>query len=152
MTWSEVERAAPEIAAVGKRLLFRPDRGEVALLATVDRSGRPRIAPVCPIFAGPGVFLVVATKTPKARHLRHQGGFALHALVGADDEEFQISGRVRPVEQEAERRSVIEAIPFESFDPEDPIFELLIERALAVTWPAPGRSLERSWTADVPPE
>ncbi|MDP6377751.1 MAG: hypothetical protein QGI55_18240 [Pseudomonadales bacterium] len=46
------------------------------------------------------------------------------------------------------RRRVLDAVLFPEFDPDDPIFELDITRALAVTWPAPGRSEKRAWRTD----
>ena len=132
LRWSEFHRAAPEIAAVGRRLLYRPDRGEVAVLATVDRRGAPRVAPVCPVFTDTGLYVLASTGTPKVGHLRRDPRYALHAQVGADDLEFQIAGRARLVVSAAERADVLDAVPFDSFDPEDPIFELLIGSALAV--------------------
>ena len=135
VTWKEFEAAAPAIAGVGKRLLYHPERGEVGILASVDAHGRPRVAPVCPIFCNEGVYLSVGAHTPKARHLKENGAYALHALVGADDLEFQMSGSARLVEEASEHREVVAAIPFPSFDASDPMFELLIDRALVVTWP-----------------
>jgi len=146
VTWAEFEQAAPEIAAVGRALLYRADSGEVGLLATVDANDRPRMAPVCPIFTGTGVFLLVGARTPKCRHLFENGRYALHASVGTEDEEFQIRGHALPVEADPNRSAVIEAIPFPSFDPKDPVFELRIEWGLAVTWPTPGHPLKRSWS------
>ena len=148
MRWEQFEALAPEISAAGKRLLYAPDapeQGEVGLLATVDAGGTPRIAPVCPIFCTPGIYLLVARKTPKCAHLASNGMYALHALIGASDEEFQISGTVRAVTSIEERAVVIEAIPFPAYDPNDPIFELLIDRALNVSWPTPGKSVRRAW-------
>lgn len=147
LSWSDFRQAAPEIAAVGSRLLHHPDHGEVAILATVDRHGRPRVAPVCPIFAPPGMYVLAGAATPKVRQLRRDPRYALHALVGADDLEFQITGRARHVDAAAERADVLPAIPFGSFDPADPIFELLIESALVVTWPSPGEPRKLRWTA-----
>lgn len=54
VNWQNFEKAASEIARVGKDLLYRPDRGEVGILATVD-AGMPRVAPVSPIFSGAGI-------------------------------------------------------------------------------------------------
>ncbi|MCZ6502220.1 MAG: hypothetical protein O6945_06880, partial [Gammaproteobacteria bacterium] len=76
--------------------------------------------------------------TPKKHHLRCNRSYALHAQVGADDLEFQIKGSVREVGAEDERQRVNASIPFSSYDESDPIFELLIERALTVSWPQPG--------------
>jgi hypothetical protein len=147
-SWRDFESAAPELAEVGARLLHHPNRGEVGILATVDASGRPRVAPVCPIFCGDGVYLSVGAHTPKLGDLRRTGRYALHAQVGADDLEFQISGVAREVTDAAEHERVVAAIPFPSYNPHDPVFELEIERALVVTWPEGGeRGSKQAWAA-----
>ncbi|MGE0621170.1 MAG: pyridoxamine 5'-phosphate oxidase family protein [Pseudomonadales bacterium] len=146
--WAAFESAAVDLAAIGRQLLYRHDGGEVGILATVDAHGHPRVAPVCPIFAGEGVYLSVVAHTPKARDLARNPSYALHAQVGADDLEFQIRGEARTVDDPGERIGVIEAIPFPSFDRNDPILELLIERALVVTWAERStRRQKRIWQA-----
>lgn len=147
LSWSDFRQAAPEIAAIGSRLLHHPDHGEVAILATTGRSGAPRVAPVCPVFTEQGMYILASAATPKVAQFRRDPRYALHAQVGADDLEFQVSGRVRVVDSTAERSEVLAAVPFESFDPEDPIFELLIDRALTVTWPSPGQPVKLRWVA-----
>lgn len=147
LTWIDFERAAPEIAQTGKALLFHPDRGEVAILATIDAGGGPSVAPICPIFADRGVYVLASRRTPKVGHLQVDGRYALHALVGADDLEFQMRGAVRPVTSASEHEAVLSAIPFPSYDANDPLFELLISHALAVTWPTPGTPRRMSWSA-----
>ncbi len=149
MRWHEFAEAEPAIAEVGLSLLYRENQGEVAILATVDEGGRPRVAPVSPIFCEDGLYLSVGAHTPKVRHLKHNGLYALHALLGADDLEFQISGSVREVDNRAEHDRVVAAIPFSSFDASDPIFELLLERALTVTWTKPAtRGSKSAWVAN----
>jgi len=107
------------------------------------------VAPVTPIFCPPGIYLSVGAHTPKLGHLEVNGRYALHGLVGADDLEFQISGPVRRVDDAAEREAVIAAIPFPHYNTADPIYELLIERALLVTWPVPGeRGHKQPWRAN----
>ena len=135
MNWHDFEKAAPDIAQIGKNFLYKPDRGEVAIFATVDLTGRPRVAPVSPIFSAQGVYVSVGAHTPKRSHLERNGLYAMHALVGVDDLEFQISGNARYVESDVEHKTVVSAIPFPSYDADDPIYELLIDRALVVTWP-----------------
>ena len=147
MRWHGFEKVAPNISRVGKRLLYSPERGEVGILATVDANGRPRVAPVTPIFCGEGIYVLAGAHTPKVQHLEHNGLYALHALVGADDLEFQIAGTVRRIESTAEHDAVVSAIPFPSYDASDPIYELSIERALSVTWPEPGtRGNKETWS------
>ncbi len=46
MSWSELEREAPELAAFGVQRLTRG----VAYLATVRKDGSPRVHPVSPGF------------------------------------------------------------------------------------------------------
>ena len=141
--WDDFAEHAPAIAEVGKSLLFRVGQGEVGILATVD----PHVASVCPIFTAVGSHLSVSDTTPKLAHLRSAGRYALHAMVGADDLEFQIRRRVREVEEAAEKRGVHAAIQFDSYDPQHPIFELLIAYALCVTWPTAAESRKQSWHA-----
>ncbi len=143
--WPEFKSAAPEIAAAGERLLYNQDAGEIAILATVDRSSKPWVAPFCPIFTKAGMYLLAAAHTPKVKHLLGNPSYSLHALLGADDLEFQVSGVARLVSAPDERTAVISAVPFPSFDATDPIFERQIGRALTVTWPEPGVKRELRW-------
>ena len=145
LRWSEFEHAAPEIAETGRQLLYDPNEGKVAILATLDGIGRPRVAPICPIFTDEGVYLLAGKATPKVAQLEDDPNYAMHALIGSDDLEFQIRGQVRRVEHEGERELVLAAVSFPSFDRDDPIFELLITNALAVVWPQPGQSEKRTW-------
>ena len=148
--WSEFAAEAPELAEIGLGLLWRVDQGIAAILAT-EGAGGPRVAPVCPIFAPAGsqadLYLLVGAGTPKHRDLRRGGRYALHAPVGADDLEFQIGGHAELVESAEMRVAVLDAVPFPSFDPADPIYELLIERALSVGWPRAGVARKRVWRA-----
>ena len=133
-----------EFRKTGELLLKHDDHGEVALLATINGAGNPAVSPVCPIFTETAVYLLVGRKTPKYRHLQQNPHYALHAQVGADDLEFQISGESREVHDETERQQVLSAIPFPSFDRTDPVFELQINRALLVTWQS-GEPRKTAW-------
>jgi len=148
-TWAEFEREAPELAAAGRRLLVGADGVAIAFLATASASGVPGLSPVCPIFCGDDLFLSAAAASPKARHLRENPRFALHAFLGAHDEEFQVRGSVTEVLDASERSQVHDAIPFPSYQPHDPIFRLFIEGALWVVWERVGRpdtqAIRRRW-------
>jgi len=149
-TWSEFVRAAPDIAAAGWRLL-RADGVAIGYLATVAPGGAPRIAPVCPIFAGGGVYLSVGGHTPKQVDLFRDGRFALHAPLGPEDEEFRMSGRAVEMTDQKQREAVHTAIKFAVYDPSDPVFRLDLERCLHVRWEDSGRpgtrAIRRSWSA-----
>jgi hypothetical protein len=137
-TWSDFERLAPDFAAAGRRLLIGSDGVAIGFLASAA-DGRPHLSPVCPIFCADALYLSAPGHTPKVADLRASGGYVLHAMLGASDEEFQIAGRAREVTDPAERASVHAAIRFAAFRRDDPIFRFSIERALWVYWERVGQ-------------
>jgi hypothetical protein len=141
--------AAPAFAAAARRLFVGADGVAIGFLATVSAAARPHLAPVCPVFCGDDLYLVAAAHSPKTADLRADGAFALHAFLGANDEEFQLAGRAREVTAAEERAAVHAAIPFASFRRDDPIFRLGVERALWVYWERAGqpdtKAVRRRW-------
>jgi hypothetical protein len=141
--------AAPEFAAAARRLFVGADGVAIGFLATASAGGRPHLAPVCPVFCGDALYLVAVARSPKTADLRENGAYALHAFLGANDEELQLAGRAREVESDAERSAVHAAIPFGSFGRTDPIFRLDVERALWVHWERAGqpdtKAVRRRW-------
>ena len=148
-SWSVFESAAPDFAAAGRRVLGGADDAPIGFLATRSRGGAPHLSPVCPIFAESGLYLSAVRRTPKYTDLHSDGRFVLHAFLGENDEEFQVAGVARLVEEAAEREAVHRAIPFPSFDAADPLFEFLIARCLWCWWENPGqpdtRPVRRRW-------
>ena len=148
-SWAEFDRAAPDLASAGRRLLVGPDGVAIGFLATVGSSSKPHISPVCPVFCGHHLYLVAGARTPKLRDLRASDAFSLHAFLGEEDEEFQVSGFSAEVFDPGERAAVHEAIPFGAFKKDDPIFRLIIERALWVYWERAGKpdtkAIRRRW-------
>lgn len=139
MSWAELEGRAPDFAEAARRLLVGSDGVAIGFLATVSADGRPHLAPVCPIFCGEHLHVSAGARTPKARDLRANGAWCLHAFLGRNDEELQLSGVAEDVTEDAERAAVHEAIPFAAFDRSDPIFRLGIDRVLWVYWERVGR-------------
>lgn len=131
-TWAEFAAAAPEIAAVGERLLGQHG---LAYLATTGVDGRPYVHPVVPLIAGGRLFVFVALRTPKERNLRRDGRYSMHAVVGKEDEEFLISGRILMADDQASRTvayKAAEAIGMTTKN--DVLMEFLIERAHWAIW------------------
>jgi hypothetical protein len=151
-SWNEFDQDAPDFGAAGRRLLVGQDGVAIGFLATVDARGVPHLSPVCPIFCGTHLYLSAGARTPKAADLRASGAYVLHALLAADDEEFQLAGRAFEVRDPAERAAVHAAIPFPAFQAADPIFRLSIERALWVHWERVGqpdtRAIRRRWPTE----
>ena len=150
-SWTEFARQAPDFAEAGRRRLVGADGVAIGFLATVSARGKPRLAPVCPIFCEDYLYLSAGGHTPKVGDLRARGAFVLHAFLGANDEEFQVSGNATEVIESTERSAVHRAIPFKAFDRVDPIFRLTIDRVLWVYWERVGepgtKPIRRRWNA-----
>ncbi len=110
--WGEFAGRQPDLARFGRsRLTEAP-----AYLATVRRSGAPRVHPVTPIFTGPGLFLFMEPTSPKGRDIRERGWFALHNGVpdnAGTGGEFHVAGRGIVVEDPKVRSSVAAAASYE---------------------------------------
>jgi hypothetical protein len=92
ISWGGFASVEPELARFGAdRLTAAP-----AYLATVRRSGAPRVHPVTPIFTSTGLYLFMEPTSPKGRDLDDRGWFALHSGVpdnAGSGGEFSVSGR-----------------------------------------------------------
>ena len=148
VSWTAFAAQRTAMAEAGQRLLVGNDGVAIAFLATAGGAG-PRLAPVCPVFAGTGLYLIAAASTPKTPDLVTDGRFALHAFLGAGDEEFRVSGVAVLTESARERTQVHEAVPFEGFSPHDPVFELRLNSVLHVWWERVGqpdtRAIRERW-------
>jgi hypothetical protein len=72
--WGSFAAQEPELAAfVKERLLAAP-----AYLATVRKSGAPRVHPVVPVFTADGMFVFMESTSPKAPDLDERRHYALH--------------------------------------------------------------------------
>jgi hypothetical protein len=82
-TWSELERADPELAAFGRERF----QGNVVFHATLTADGSPRLHPVSPWFASG--FLVVGFRehSPKVAEVARDGRYAMHSAIGDEDHE-----------------------------------------------------------------
>jgi hypothetical protein len=151
VSWADLEADAPAFAAAGRRLLIGDDGVAIGFLATVGARGAPHLGPVCPIFCPPHLDVSAGVRTPKVADLRANGVSTLHAFLGANDEEFRVSGRAAEVDAPRERAAVHAAIRFASFQRDDPIFRLGLERALWVFWERVGQpgtqAVRRRWRA-----
>jgi hypothetical protein len=127
MSWAEFAEAEPEMAVFGaSRLQERP-----GYLATVRKSGAPRVHPVTPIITSDGLFLFMEPNSPKGRDLRERGWYSLHNGVPDNQGsggEFYESGKGFAVEDPAVRIAASQAAGYE---PEDNhvLFELKLSEA-----------------------
>ena len=127
-SWAQFEAAAPELAAAGRRLIYRTTTGE-ALLATVRGGELPRIHPVY-VAILEGRLVAFLLDSPKATDLAQDGRFALHAHQDpAAPHEFVVRGRARLIDDDATRRETSKAWYFEAYEGHG-LFEFDIEHAI----------------------
>jgi hypothetical protein len=138
VSWAEFCAADLSLAEHGSRLLFGDDGVAVAFLATAAADGAPHLAPVTPVFSRGGLFLVATADAPEVDDLRDAGGYALHALPGADDAAFQVRGGAREVTAPDVLAAVHADDARAAWDPRDPVFELQVASAALVTWSGSG--------------
>ncbi len=141
-SWAEFEREAPEIADAGTRLLAG---NEVAFLATVSASGRPRLHPFCPAVIGGRLWAFVIEESPKRRDLDENGYFAIHAFLGPEDEEFYVAGVAVRVQDPELREVVVAAMPYDDADARHLLYEFRLERVLWTTW----ENFQKPWMRPV---
>lgn len=112
ITWEEFAREEPGLAAFGAIRLGIPP----AYLATVRKSGAPRVHPVTPIVSADGLFVFMEPTSPKGRDLQERRWFALHNGV-PDIEgtggEFFVSGAGFIEEDAGVRAKVAQAASYE---------------------------------------
>jgi len=127
-SWAELEAAAPDIAAWGRRLFYRGGDGE-GLLTTVAGDGLPRTHPVNIGILGDRLLVFIQGHSAKMKDLSADGRYALHAFLDpAAPHEFLLRGRARAI-TDADVRA--DAAAVWAFRPKDyPLFELDIEHAL----------------------
>ena len=136
LTWGELSRVRPDLAAAGRELLYRVGVG-LGFLATVRRDGGPRVHPMCPLLAEDGIYAFIIP-SPKQSDLLRDGRYSLHCYPPPDNEDaFYVSGRSVLVEDSSLRgrladQFVSERAQFHVPPPadEDALFEFLIDRCL----------------------
>jgi hypothetical protein len=144
-SWDAFARAAPDLAAKGKALLYQRGDGE-GFLTTVAANGTPRIHPLNVGIRDGRLLVFVQAHSAKARDLASNPHYAVHAHQDAEHpHEFMVRGQARLVTDPAVRAATAADWYFTVSDAY-PLYELLIEHALlgerehATDWPPRYRS------------
>ena len=134
-TWGAFERAAPELAANGRRLLYRGETG-AGFLGTVRKDGGPRVHPIFPILADGELFGFIVNLGWKYHDLVRDGRYALHSFPSAEGgEEFYVTGRAALVTDAGRRARVVAATGDRQGKADfEALFTFDIERALYTHW------------------
>lgn len=150
--WNDLSREAPDLAELGRSLIYRAGEG-LALLATVRGSDSPpRIHPVNVEIVHGLVMAFIHDDSAKARDLTQDGRYALHAHQDPQvPHEFQVRGRAALITDADRRQRAASVWPFTTNDTYL-LFELGIEQALvgrrasADDWPP----VYQSWRSSTP--
>ncbi len=151
VTWKEFAAAEPDLADIGRSLLFQFKVG-LAFLATVRRDGAPRLHPVCPILSNDRLFVLITATSPKRHDLLRDGRYALQALPQpkAGSDEFSIAGKAVLVDDSAARAEILRDATHMT-DASETAFELRIDRVMHTRWESvltpQMRSVHRKWRA-----
>ena len=139
-TWADFEAAAPDMAELGRRLIYRRPVGET-FLATVRADALPRLHPIY-VAILEGRLFAFLLPSPKATDLVEDGRYAMHAHQDrAAPHEFAVRGRARPIDDEASRTRIGAAWYFDVNDENHRLFEFDIDhvivgaRPTADDWP-----------------
>lgn len=149
--WERFARTAPEIANAGLRLL---GNSELAFLATVSKSGRPRIHPFVPKVVRGRLVAFIIDSSPKIKDLQYRKQYSIHTLPGPEDEECFLSGEATECYSENEFR--LEAATAMGFvtgvDEHHILYEFFLDRALWTRWldfgTADHRAQHSRWALD----
>lgn len=145
---AQLEAGAPDLAEAGRALLYQYGLG-LGFLATVRPDGAPRLHPFCPIVTDGGLYGFIGD-SPKRRDLYRDGRYTIHSFPAEDvDDEFCVSGRAVPIDDEATIARVRAAYtaPMQSGD--EALFEFLVDRAMLARYgPRPSWPPQyTSWSA-----
>ena len=134
VTWKEFAAAEPDLADVGRSLLFQFKVG-LAFLATVRKDGAPRLHPVCPVLSSDRLFVLVIPTSPKRHDLHRDGRYALQTFPqpkpGSD--EFYIAGKAVGVDDPAVRAAILRDAKHMA-DASEIAFELWIDHVMYTRW------------------
>jgi hypothetical protein len=110
MSWADFKKSAPALARKAEQLF---DKTGVVLLGTVRKDGSPRISPVEPLIAQGELYVGMMWKSLKAADLLRDPRCTVHSAIrdrSAKDGEFKLHGRVRYIQDQAERKRYGQAL------------------------------------------
>lgn len=140
VSWSKFAAAEPQLAEMGRALIYRRGDGE-GLLVTVAGGGLPRVHPINVGVIDGRLLAFVQNKSAKAKDLATDGRYALHAVYDPNQpHEFLVRGRAQRITDPAMRATMAKEWFFSVSDAY-PLYELMVEhvvlgeRPTADDWP-----------------
>ena len=142
LTWEELEQAAPEISARGRKLI---EKFQFVLVGTLTKDGSPRISPVEAYIIDGHLLVNMIPRSLKALDLLRDPRIYVHAPVTAKEgsPELKLAGQARVLEDDTLRRK-LDDLFWELIQwrpaPDSHYFELLAERAAWVEYADGGQT------------
>jgi hypothetical protein len=132
-SWDVLKHENPELAMIGRRLLFQSQvHVGFAFLATLRKDGAPRLHPVSIILSKDHLYVIIPTTSPKCADLLRDGRFAMQAFPPPDNEsyeEFYLSGCAVAIEDISILQRLISDTQIKAGENEA-LFELLLDRVM----------------------
>jgi Pyridoxamine 5'-phosphate oxidase len=132
-SWSEFSTEEPELAEIGRNLLFR-SRAHIgcAFLATLRKDGAPRLHPVSLVYYKQRLYVLISPTSPKCADLKRDGRYAIQAYPSpndAENEEFYLSGRAECIRDLTIHQALITETKIHA-DESEVLFELKLDRLM----------------------
>ncbi|MEM9620006.1 MAG: pyridoxamine 5'-phosphate oxidase family protein [Pseudomonadota bacterium] len=133
LDWHSFRNSSPAIATAAERLLAT---NEVAFLATVSSTGRPRLHPFVPKLVEAKLVAFIMDSSPKYKDLLDRQQYSIHTLPGEEDEECLVSGCASLCNDDKKlRTAAAHAMGFATgVDSHHILFEFKLDRALWTRW------------------
>lgn len=135
VTWGAFDTEGAELASFGRERIDR----RVSFLATIRAAdGGPRVHPVTPWLLDGHLYVRMYATSPKVADLERDPRYALHSMMDNDEGdggEFAVRGRAEGVYDPGAMTAAFAAVGALS-DRSLVLFELLLEEAVATTYPA----------------
>lgn len=131
VSWAEFAMAVPHLAERGARRLGVG----VAYIATTAKDGSPRVHPFTPLLGGGRLLAFIGKHTVKYGNLLRDPRYAIHAVLGKDDEEFVMIGHAVVCDDWATSMlAAVEARKINMTSRDHVPFEFMIERVHWAVW------------------
>ena len=153
-SWNDFSNEEPEIATLGKKLLFRSrEHIGLAFIATLRKDGAPRLHPISVIISKGHLYVVIPSTSPKCADLTRDGRYAIQAFppsCNEEPEEFYLAGCAKRITDLVIRKALTDDTRV-AVEEHEALFELFLERVMytkAMHRDLPDeRPIHRKWKA-----
>ncbi len=132
-SWSEFSAEKPEMAMLGRKMLFRTrEHMGYAFLATLRKDGAPRLHPISLILSNSHLYVMIPRSSPKCGDLLRDGRYAAQAFPLSPTEpgdEFYLAGTGEQIHNPKISQELTEDTKV-TLEENEVLFELFLERAM----------------------